>query len=447
MSQHSAGDDDATVPSRTLGVPVLSLRIGVTSGPDAGLVHVSHDEPVTVGTAPGNTIVLGDRTVSGYHLEIRRKEDRVAITDLGSTNGTSIGPVLVEDASVAAAVGTELTIGQTTLRIDDGELVMVDRGQRTELAGIVGSSPVMQQLMDKVAGLADSDATVLLLGESGTGKELIARALHALGPRRDGPFVTVDCGAVPDNLFASELFGHERGAFTGADRAFAGAFERADGGTLFLDEIAELPADQQVGLLGVLERRRVRRVGGEVERPVNVRVMSATHRDLRSEVNAGSFRLDLYYRLAVVLLRVPPLRDRPEDIPALVELFLKQDDRSETPGELFDPEGMRALQMHRWPGNVRELRNVVTAALATGETPSLDAGGLARPTPAAGGDQIAPLLNRKYKEARRVLLDEFEERYVRRLLERSEGNVRKGARLAGMDRSYLNDLLKRHGVR
>jgi DNA-binding NtrC family response regulator len=435
---------DTTVPKRSLGVPVRTLHVSVVAGPDTGAIRSSADEPITVGTAPGNTLTVNDRTVSRYHLELTRSQDRVRVVDLGSTNGTLIGPVLLHDGVGAVAVGSEIRIGQSVLSVTDGELVTVNLEHRTALGTIRGNALAMQQLMDTVEQLAGKAAPVLLLGESGTGKELIARALHDLGPRREGAFVTVDCGAVPANLFASELFGHERGAFTGADRMHTGAFERANGGTLFLDEIGELPAEHQAALLGALERRRIRRVGGRTEIPVDVRVVSATHRDLRAEVNAGSFRLDLYYRLAVVLVRVPALRDRPEDIPMLVAHFLAEEGHPGSVESVFPRETMRALQNHRWPGNVRELRNVVTAALATGKAPELESASLAT---AARADLLTPLLDLQYKEARRILLDEFEARYVRYLLDRMDGNVRRAAREAGMDRSYLNDLLKRHGVR
>jgi DNA-binding NtrC family response regulator len=256
--------------------------------------------------------------------------------------------------------------------------------------------------------------------------------------------VTLDCGALAPNLVASELFGHERGAFTGAERTHVGAFERADKGTLFLDEIGELPAELQPQLLGALERRRFRRVGGRNEIGVDVRVVGATNRDLRAEVNSGVFRLDLYYRLAVVVLRIPPLRERSADIPLLVEHFLQECGHVGGAASVLSEQTLRSLLTYRWPGNVRELRNWVEATLAMGESPELSphsqAGGAA---PRADDD----LLNLAYKDARRTLLENFEHRYLKHLLEATQGNVAQAARKAQMDRTYLIKLIQRHALR
>jgi len=288
----------------------------------------------------------------------------------------------------------------------------------------------------------------------------VARALHELGPRREAPFVTVDCGSLSPTLVASELFGHERGAFTGAERQHAGAFERANGGTLFLDEIGELPASLQPSLLGALERRRFRRLGGRADISVDLRIVSATNRDLRAEVNAGTFRLDLYYRLAIVVLQVPPLRERADDVPLLVEHFLRECGHAGPVGELISPAAMKSLGTHRWPGNVRELRNLIEATVAMGEPPRLepdqapdggprdgDPGGAGAPGGIPSSDLIASLLEQPYGAARTALLAEFESRYLRRLLERAGGNVSRAARDARMDRSHLIDLLHRHQLR
>jgi DNA-binding NtrC family response regulator len=308
----------------------------------------------------------------------------------------------------------------------------------------------MRQLMAQVQKAAKSEVPALIVGESGTGKELIARALHDLGPRADGPFEVLDCGSLSPNLVASELFGHERGSFTGADRRREGAFERARGGTLFLDEIGELPAELQPTLLGVLERRQLRRVGGQDVVPVDVRVVAATHRDLRAEVNQNRFRLDLYYRLAVVTLRVTPLRERAEDVPLLVEHFLREAGHDGRVGTVFPHETLERLIAHDWPGNVRELRNVVDATLAMGEAPVIDPLG-GEPESAAEADPhaipIARVLRLPYKRARATVLSEFEARYLRHALDEAEGNVARAARSAGMDRSYLFGLLKRHRLK
>jgi DNA-binding NtrC family response regulator len=278
-----------------------------------------------------------------------------------------------------------------------------------------------------------------LLGESGTGKELVARAIHDSSGRASEPFVTVDCGAISPTLFASELFGHERGAFTSADRQHIGAFERAHGGTIFLDEIGELPPELQSALLGALERRRIRRVGGRTDIDVDVRLVSATHRDLRAHVNAGTFRLDLFYRVAVVTLSVPPLRERPDDVPMLVEHFLREAGYAGEVANVFDSDAMKRLAVHSWPGNVRELRNVVLGTLALGEPTSL---GSDLGAPAA--DPVAAVLELGYRDAKRRIMDDFERRYVEHLLQKTGGNVRQASRDAQMDRSYLMELIKRH---
>jgi DNA-binding NtrC family response regulator len=281
---------------------------------------------------------------------------------------------------------------------------------------------------------------VLIVGESGTGKERVAEALHTRSGRASEPLVTIDCGALSSALLASELFGHERGAFTGADRTHVGAFERARGGTVFLDEIGELPAADQVSLLGVLERRRFRRVGGSQEVEVEARVIAATNRDLRAEVNNGRFRHDLYHRLAVVVLRLPPLRERREDVLPLVEHFARELGSTGSIESVFGAETLARWQRHPWPGNVRELRNAVEAALVVG--PGAYSEHAMTDASLAGGGPLLP-----YKDARAAIVREFERDYLTRLLGDANGNVSQAARAARMDRSHLIDLLHRHGLK
>ncbi|ATB44883.1 sigma 54-interacting transcriptional regulator [Corallococcus macrosporus] len=434
-----------TRPDRPVGLPIRTLTIEVLGGPDEGRAHTADGETVTVGTAESNELRLADPTVSRYHLELSRKGDRVAVADLGSTNGTAVGPVLLERGTVAP--GTVLTLGRTSLRVGDGPTRTLSLHDSGALGPLRGQSAPMRRLMAQILRAARTDASVLLQGESGTGKELIARALHDESPRAKKPFVTLDCGVISPGLVASELFGHERGAFTGAERRHLGVFERAQGGTLFLDEIGELSPALQTALLGVLERRRFRRLGGSEELSVDVRVISATHRDLRAEVNANTFRLDLYYRLAVVRLEVPPLHQRVEDIPLLVEHFLGEAGYTGPLSALVPPPLMATLLAHRWPGNVRELRNYAEAILAMGEPPALEQ--------AAGGPGAAPAsapavalpLEQGYREARQKVLEDFEVQFLKALMERAGTNVSLAARLARMDRSYLIDLLHRHHLR
>jgi len=432
--------DDPTQRRAARGFPVRTLAVEVLSGPDAGATATAGDEALSVGTAQTNALRLGDRTVSRYHVELTPVPEGVRVRDLGSTNGTRAGAVRIVDAVVPA--GTTLTVGDTTLRVADAGESERELIGGEGLAGRRGRTPAMRELLAKLERVAARDIGVLLTGESGTGKELAARGLHELGPRAGGPFVTVDCGALAPTLVASELFGHERGAFTGADAQRAGAFEQADGGTLFLDEVGELPSNLQSALLGVLERRRFKRLGSSQEFTVDVRVVSATPRDLREDVNADRFRLDLFYRLAVVTLRMPPLRERVDDIPLLVEHFLR-DLGEDAPLDAFLSEpALQMLRAHRWPGNVRELRNWVEAALAMGEAPELGPAGVT-----GGADPIGAGLELPYKQARGALIDQFERRYLTRLMERADGNVSKAARIAKMNRSHLNDLLRRHDLR
>jgi len=433
MSQSTQPAED------TPGLPIRSLSVEVVDGEAKGARAEGAAESLSVGSAEGNDLVIADPTVSRYHLELRRGEEGVRVIDHGSTNGTRYEGARIERGTVPP--GARLSLGHTTIRVDDGARITLELLEGDELAGLRGRTAVMRRLMARVGKAARAEMPALLVGESGTGKERVARALHEESRRRSGPFVTVDCGALSPALVASELFGHEKGAFTGADRQHVGAFERAHGGTLFLDEIGELGAELQPALLGVLERGRFRRVGGRKEVEADVRVVAATHRDLRAEVNEGSFRLDLYYRLAVVVLELPPLRARLEDVPLLVEHFLREAGHDGAVGEVFSADAMTALCQHRWPGNVRELRNVVEATLAMGETPALHAADLPAEGDAALNDA---LLTQPYKDARRLLLDAFERRYVQRLLERNDGNVSAAAREGRMDRTYLIKLKQRH---
>jgi DNA-binding NtrC family response regulator len=433
---------------------VRTLRADVVEGPDSGRSTHAGDERLTLGTADGNDLVLGDDTVSRFHALLRRTEEGILVVDQRSTNGTWVGSARLGQALVAP--GTVLQLGRTRVRVSEGKELAVDLHEGDALGPLRGRSPAMRRVMAWVERAAATEAPVLLVGESGTGKEVVARAIHEGGPRAGKPFVVVDCGALTPTLVASELFGHERGSFTGADRQHAGALEQAHGGTLFLDEIGELPRELQPVLLGALERRAFRRVGGRGEVHVDVRILAATNRDLRSDVNGGAFRLDLYYRLAVLQLELPALRDRQGDIPILLEHFLRELGYRGEVAQLFPDGAMRVLLEHRWPGNVRELRNVAQATLALGES-SLIAGreGTASAAngaaPAAHEDptllSIAGLLALPYKDARQQALGAFEARYLARLLERTGGNVSQAAREAGLDRSYLFSLLRRTGLR
>jgi two-component system response regulator GlrR len=324
---------------------------------------------------------------------------------------------------------------------------------------LLGTSQKISELRERIARIAPSDATVLLLGESGTGKELAARTLHALSPRRSAPFLAVNCGALPEPLLESELFGHVRGAFTGAIRDKDGLFAAARGGTLFLDEIGDAPLAVQVRLLRVLQEREITPVGASRSIDVDVRLVAATHRDLRAEMEAGRFREDLFYRLHVVPLTMPPLRERLEDVPLLAELFLA---RSASRHGLGTPhlsaEALRLLLAHDWPGNVRELANVIEGAsllAANGVLrPQHVQAVLASPRPSAASEAepareeaaLHPLLDGAELPPLREARERFDRAYMEELMKRAGGNVSAAARMAGRNRTDFHALLKRLGL-
>ncbi len=414
------------------------LRLQVVSGPDAPARFVVRKDAVVIGTHETADLRLTDDTVSRFHCELARDQGRLLLRDLGSRNGTAVNGVQVLEAW--AEPGQRLAVGRTVLELVRGEpseAAKVPLSDARAFGSLVGASVPMRAAFALLERAAQSDATVLLEGETGTGKEGAAEGLHAASARAGGPFVVVDCGAVPPQLLESELFGHEKGAFTGAVARREGAFQAAHGGTLFLDEVGELQAELQPKLLRALERREVKPVGATQYAPVDVRVVAATHRQLRAEVNAKAFRSDLYYRLAVLVVRLPALRERPEDVPLLVDALLGQLGAADAPeaAVLRSPETLARLSAHPWPGNVRELRNAVERSLALRAPPDLEAGA---PPDASPGD---------LKEARARASHRFERNFLEELLARSGGNVSKAAREAGVDRKYLYRLLWRHGLR
>ncbi len=445
-------DKSLTVPQPVEARPLHTLSVEVASGPDRGKRLAVDDERLAVGSATDNELVLTDDTVSRYHCDLRRAPGGIAVEDHGSTNGTWVGPVRVERAVVPP--GTTLTVGRTQLTLSDGQIRPVQPpSPRTSLHGLVGATPAMRELMDKIERVGSSDASVLLLGETGTGKEVIARAVHLASGRAKAPFEIVDCGSLMPTLVASELFGHEKGAFTGAAARHVGAFERAAGGTVFLDEIGELPANLQVQLLGVLERKAFRRLGGTSYIPTDVRIVAATHRDLRRWVNSGEFRQDLYYRLAVARLEIPSLRERVDDIPLLVESFLLRMGVTGPVTEHFPGVALDVMKRYHWPGNVRELRNYIEAALAFGEPPPMgetaasDEDRLPTDPGPASSDPFDGLYELSYARARDEVVARFQRAYFEKILERAKQNVSQAARLAEMNRPHLVTVLQKLGLR
>ncbi|HUS63543.1 MAG TPA: sigma 54-interacting transcriptional regulator [Kofleriaceae bacterium] len=437
---------------------VRRCRLQVLSGPDKGASVEVETTWIRVGAEAGCDLVLSDRLVSGHHFEILLDEAGYRLRDLKSTNGTFIAGHRVLD--IYLTPGTVIYAGESRLRFDPlDQSVTVDLSPHDKFGEMVGASVAMRALFARLERIAPTDSSVLITGETGTGKELVAEAIHQHSMRSGGPFVVVDCGSIPENLIASELFGHERGAFTGANAAYAGAFERADGGTIFLDEIGELPIELQPNLLGVLERRQVRRLGGTKSIPLDIRVVAATNRDLAAEMNRNTFRSDLFYRLAVVQVRVPALRERPDDIPIIAEHFVQMLGGGGAAPRLAK-QTIESLRTHQFPGNVRELRNVIERAVILAETGvnAVDAtpAGLtpppvdpAAPDPGgADGDAVHIEVDESvpYRIAKQRLLGQFDARYLKKLLVRHGGNVSRAARAAGLDRMTVHKMLQRVGL-
>jgi len=424
------------------GAP-LRCQLVVLEGKEAGRA-VALDVPRVVGTAGDVDLRLSDERVSSRHLQLTPlPSGRFLATDLGSSNGTFFEGSRVQALEVSA--GASFKLGRTVLRVEPQPRRLELRPSQSRRFGeLVAESLAMREIFAVLELAAQGDATVLVTGETGTGKELVARALHDASPRRKAPFVAVDCGALPESLLDSELFGHVKGAFTGAHGDRKGAFLRADGGTLFLDELGRVSPAVQAKLLRVLEERRVKPVGADLEKPVDVRVVAATPTDLTASIAAGTFRPDLYYRLSVLALELPPLRSRREDLALIVAELLRR--RGLEP-DAIDGESLDRLKSHRWPGNVRELRNVIDRALV------LSPGArrfseLRLSLEAQVSTSEAPGIRTElpYKEAKEVLLENFERTYLRELMARHRDNLSAAARDAGVDRKHWRTLLKKHGL-
>ncbi|MGE0396869.1 MAG: sigma 54-interacting transcriptional regulator [Kofleriaceae bacterium] len=429
------GDKNHPVPTKVLPreLRFARYRLVVVEGPNPGTTIEGSEEEVSIGSAPGNSLVVDDRTVSRHHVAIAPTPRGHLVRDLGSTNGTYVNGVVIDRAYLAQNATIE--IGDARLHFEilsDEESATLSSSSKWGRA--LGTSPEMRRLFAVLPKLAEAEVTVLLEGETGTGKSLIASVLHEQSPRASGPFVVVDCGAIPPNLIESELFGHEKGAFTGATSSRAGAFEAAKGGTVFLDEIGELPLDMQPRLLRALEERVIKRIGRNDTTPLDIRLIAATNRDLRKEINKGRFRSDLYYRLNTIRLRVPPLRERREDILQLVEHYFEEMGGGEPPASLLTD-----FSRHDWPGNVRELRAAVERAVLLGDPMVWQ--GVTDGIPAARDDD-----NISFRAAKERAIVHWERDYLRALITRHKGNVSHAARAVRMDRNYLRELLARHDI-
>ncbi len=460
-------------------------------------------DQINIGAMDDNDIVLRDETVSRYHCRVSQEDDSYVLRDEGSTNGTFVDGVRIREAFLSP--GCTIGVGRAELRFEcREEQHEVKPSERKRVGGLIGQSRRMREIFGIVEKIAPTSATVVIEGETGTGKEVVAKALHALSSRAPNPFIVFDCGAVPDNLIESELFGHEKGSFTGAVMSRRGLFEMAQGGTIFLDELCELDLELQPKLLRVLEQREVRRVGSNRPVRVDVRVIAATNRDLEEEVRAKRFREDLFFRLSVVRVLLPPLRERADDVPILAKHFLANEGfnrRLDGTRRVRDltPEAAEALVGYEWPGNVRELLNVLERACSFAETDRIQvedlpphlrqAGGLrstqppssGRPAralppeadePALTGAPAAPQRStsspvpsgavavpasmiegdsdsgepRTFKDAKEEWIGAFEREYIAELLRRNGMNISHAAREADIDRKYFRKLMRKYGI-
>jgi transcriptional regulator with GAF, ATPase, and Fis domain len=399
--------------------------------------------PVVVGAGRDCDLVLRDDQVSRRHAELQATHEGVRVRDLGSTNGSFWQGSRITE--VIVPIGATVRVGSALLRFSPGEVPTVPPSERRRFGGLVGRSLAMRELFAVLELASPTDATVLIEGESGTGKELAARALHDHSERATVPMVVVDCSAVSDQLLDSHLFGHVRGAFTGAVNERKGAFVEADGGTLFLDEIGELSLPSQAKLLRALEDQTVQPVGADRRVAVDTRVIAATHRDLSRMVREQTFRFDLFYRLAVVHASIPPLRERPEDIDELVNYFYEG--RPVPPGPI-EGDNLERLRHYSWPGNVRELRNALERAWALGGAGGVRFGDLRLFLGGAGHSAPAEVIDTSlpFKDAKQSWVDVFERRYLASVFEQHARNITHAAEHAGINRRHFRELLRKHGI-
>jgi DNA-binding NtrC family response regulator len=464
--------------------PTLHLRRCILAAvDDPSQQWVFDKEEIRIGSMDDNDVVLADDTVSRYHCKIVQDDTGYVLVDNHSTNGTFINKVRVREGFLKP--GCTLAVGQSQLTFNAREEeVAIVPSRATRCGNLIGANAKMREIYSIIEKIAPTATTVVIDGETGTGKEVVAQSIHMLSPRSRGELVVFDCGAVPPNLIESELFGHEKGSFTGAMMTRTGLFEQADGGTLFLDELGELPLDLQPKLLRALEQREVRRVGGAKSNKVDVRIIAATNRNLEDEVRAGRFRQDLFYRLSVVRLHLPSLKDRADDIPVLVQHFIETGSYNRGPDGKPRVRGVArdaiaALQNYPWPGNVRELVNVIERAVSfcqhgqieisdlpdyvrtakaapqkehvarplprqpTGGQPTV--GSALSPTPPATPDELLAE-GVTFKDAKERWVATFERDYILQMLRRNTGNISHAARSADIDRKYFRKLMKKYDI-
>jgi DNA-binding NtrC family response regulator len=421
----------------------FSVQISGQNGQDSRQVALGA-RPVVLGAHASCDVVLDDPQISRRHAELLACPDGVRVKDLGSTNGTWWQGSRITEVVVSS--GAVLRLGAVSARISANDAPVVPPSERESFGAMAGKSLGMRELFAVLELAGPTDATVLVEGESGTGKEVAAKAIHDASARAAGPFVVVDCSAISETLIESHLFGHVRGAFTGADRERKGAFVEATGGTLFLDELGELPLPAQAKLLRALEARTVQPVGADRPVPVDARVVAATHRDLAKMVAAKEFRFDLFYRLAVVHVALPPLRQRLEDLPHLIAAFYAA--RGLAPGPIDGPN-LERMHQHSWPGNVRELRNVLERAWAlSGSASAFRELRLWLDASMGAGVQFSEMVDSSlgFKEAKERWNDHFERRYVSMVFSANGNNVTRAAEHAGLSRRHFRELLYKHAL-
>jgi DNA-binding NtrC family response regulator len=408
------------------GVELVACTLRVVDGPDRGRSTPLGPGGVTVGASASCDLVLSDPSVSGVHAELAPLEGGVRVRDLGSTNGVTHLGVRIQEALLQP--GAVIALGRTSLALVPPEAAPFPEFEAVEYGELIGHSPAMRRLFSALQRLEAAEITVLVEGETGTGKSLLARTLHRASPRRDGPLVVVDCGAISPDLLHAELFGHRRGAFTGAACDRVGALESAHGGTVLLEEVGELPVQLQPALLRFIETGTIQRVGESRPRTLDARVLAATNRPLDRAVAEGGFRLDLFHRLSVVRLHVPPLRQRPEDILPLARRFLAR----QGGGQPLTPPVAAMLQSYPWPGNVRQLHNAITRLASLGQLFVPEEG-----PPDAEAD---------FHQAKARMIDRFERGYLAELMQQHRGNLSAASRASGLVRHHLRALLRRHGI-
>ena len=421
-------------------------KLTVMSGERSGKEYVLSRPLIRVGTRKDNEIVIKDETMSRLHLQIKQTKDGYLLEDVDSLNGVFINGIRVKEAFLNT--GSVIRAGKTEMKfLPMDETYEVFPSKKTRFVNLIGGSMAMRKIYTIIEKIAPTDVTVIIEGESGTGKELVASAIHEKSKRSRKPFVVFDCSAVAENLIESELFGHEKGAFTGATGLRQGAFELADSGTVFMDEIGELNIDLQPKLLRVLESRMIRRVGGDRPMSIDVRVIAATNRHLESEVKKGNFREDLFYRLNVVPIYLPPLRKRKEDIPMILDYFIElhNEGNPNQKVEGISSGAMELLLSYDWPGNVRELKNTISRAISFLEgnqiTPEDIPERVRVPVAKAELDIHDDL---GFKDAKEQWVASFEKQYLEEILKRNGYNISAAAKEAGIDRKSVQRLVRKY---